>query len=132
MDRDRRRGGRVEVIVLLTAYILNANLRHRRQLLRLASQDSLTGLPNRRRTAELAKAALSATISAQQPVTVAIIDLEHFKAINDRYGHAAGDYVLREFARTSRESLRDSDILGRWGGEEFLLVMRRRPHSTRP
>ena len=116
----------VLVIVLLT-YILNANLRHRRQLLRLASQDSLTGLPNRRRTAELARAALTAAISAQQPLTVAIIDLDHFKAINDRYGHAAGDYVLREFARTSRESLRDSDILGRWGGEEFLLVM---PETT--
>lgn len=112
----------VLVIVLLT-YILNTNLRHRRQLQRLASQDSLTGLPNRRRTTELANAAITAAISAQQPLTVAIIDLDHFKAINDRYGHAAGDHVLREFARMSRESLRDSDILGRWGGEEFLLVM---------
>ena len=80
-------------------------------------------MPNRRRTAELAEAALTAAISAQQPLTIAIIDLDHFKAINDRYGHAAGDHVLREFARTSSESLRDSDILGRWGGEEFLLVM---------
>ena len=56
-------------------------------------------------------------------MTVAVIDLDHFKTINDRCGHAMGDHVLREFARASRGSLRAGDILGRWGGEEFLLVL---------
>jgi diguanylate cyclase (GGDEF)-like protein len=110
------------VIALLT-YILIANLRHRRELVRLASLDSLTGLPNRRRTAELATAALNHAIEGRRPLTLAVIDLDHFKTINDRCGHATGDYVLREFARLSRDALRTSDIFGRWGGEEFLLVM---------
>jgi diguanylate cyclase (GGDEF)-like protein len=89
----------------------------------LASLDSLTGLPNRRRTAELATEALGAATASLKPLTIAIIDMDHFKFINDHCGHATGDYVLREFARLGRESLRDCDVLGRWGGEEFLLVM---------
>jgi diguanylate cyclase (GGDEF)-like protein len=56
-------------------------------------------------------------------LTLAIIDMDHFKFINDRCGHATGDYVLREFARLGRESVRGADVLGRWGGEEFLLIM---------
>ena len=57
--------------------------------------------------------------------------MDHFKVINDRCGHAAGDYVLKEFARAGREALRDTDILGRWGGEEFLLVMPDTPVELR-
>jgi diguanylate cyclase (GGDEF)-like protein len=114
------------VIVLLT-YILIANLRYRRELVRLANQDGLTGLPNRRRTAELAAEALRHAMEQQRPLTVAVIDLDHFKAINDHCGHATGDYVLKEFARQGRDALRASDILGRWGGEEFLLVMPETP-----
>ena len=104
-------------------YFLIANRRYRHQLVKLASVDSLTGLPNRRRTAELAEAALQAASVTKMPVTIALIDMDHFKAINDRWGHATGDHVLKEFARAGREVLRESDILGRWGGEEFLLVM---------
>jgi diguanylate cyclase (GGDEF)-like protein len=111
------------LVIALLSYILITDLRHRRQLVRLAMEDTLTGMPNRGRTMELATAALQAAAAQQWPLTVAIIDLDHFKTINDRCGHAAGDYVLREFARLSRGSLRTGDILGRWGGEEFLLVL---------
>jgi diguanylate cyclase (GGDEF)-like protein len=90
---------------------------------RLASLDGLTGLPNRRRTAELATEALSRAKATNSPLTIAIIDMDHFKIINDRCGHATGDLVLKEFARVGRESLRAADVLGRWGGEEFLLIM---------
>ncbi len=110
-------------VIALLIYFLIANRRYRQQLVKLASQDSLTGLPNRRRTAELAAAALQIAGESQKPLTIAIIDMDHFKVINDRCGHAAGDHVLKEFARAGREALRESDILGRWGGEEFLLVM---------
>jgi len=111
------------LVIALLSYILISNLRHRRQLMRLATEDTLTGMPNRGRTAQLAMAALEAAAAEQRPLTVAIIDLDHFKDINDRCGHATGDFVLREFARVSRGSLRAGDILGRWGGEEFLLIL---------
>jgi diguanylate cyclase (GGDEF)-like protein len=115
------------LVIALLIYFLVTNLRFRQQLVRLASQDGLTGLPNRRRTAELATAALSAATASQKFLTIAIIDMDHFKFINDRCGHATGDYVLREFARLGRECLRPGDVLGRWGGEEFLLIM---PEAT--
>jgi diguanylate cyclase (GGDEF)-like protein len=111
------------LVIALLSYILIMNLRHRRQLVRLATEDNLTGMPNRGRTMQLATAALAAAAAQHRPLTVAVIDLDHFKTINDRCGHAAGDYVLREFARVSRGSLRSADILGRWGGEEFLLIL---------
>jgi diguanylate cyclase (GGDEF)-like protein len=111
------------LVIALLIYFLIANRRYRQQLVKLASQDSLTGLPNRRCTAELAAAALANAAATESPLTIAIIDMDHFKIINDRCGHATGDFVLKEFARVGREALRDSDVLGRWGGEEFLLVM---------
>jgi len=115
------------LVIALLIYFLVTNLRFRQQLVRLASQDGLTGLPNRRRTVELANAALAEANASHTPLTIAIIDMDHFKFINDRCGHATGDYVLKEFARMGRESLRAGDVLGRWGGEEFLLVM---PEAT--
>jgi diguanylate cyclase (GGDEF)-like protein len=110
------------VIGLLTIQI-NAIRRHRRQLAIFANQDSLTGLPNRRHAYELATAAMEEAGATHIPFTVALIDLDHFKSINDRCGHAAGDKVLKEFALACRAAVRDTDVLGRWGGEEFLLVM---------
>jgi len=114
------------VIALLT-YLLVINRRYRRQLVQLATEDSLTGLPNRGRTAALATRALLLAFERQEPLCIALIDLDRFKAINDRYGHAAGDRVLQEFATMARNSIRASDTLGRWGGEEFLLVL---PNTT--
>ena len=102
-------------VIALLIYFLIANRRYRQQLVKLASQDSLTGLPNRRRTAELAAAALQIAGESQKPLTIAIIDMDHFKVINDRCGHAAGDHVLKEFARAGREALRESDILAAVG-----------------
>lgn len=111
------------LVIALLSYILITNLRHRRQLMRLATEDNLTGMPNRGRTVELATAALQAAAAQPRPLTVAIIDLDHFKTVNDLCGHATGDFVLKEFARVSRGSLRAGDTLGRWGGEEFLLIL---------
>jgi diguanylate cyclase (GGDEF)-like protein len=109
-------------VALLTALLIGAR-RHRRQLAMLANIDSLTGLPNRRHTAQLAGAALEQSTRAGEPLTIAVIDIDHFKSINDRCGHAGGDHVLREFARQTRATLRVTDTFGRWGGEEFLVAM---------
>lgn len=111
------------LVIALLAWMLIANRRYHRQLVRLADQDSLTGLPNRRHTAERATIALSSATASCGPVTIALIDLDHFKSVNDKYGHAVGDHVLKEFARLASGALRASDTLGRWGGEEFLLVL---------
>ncbi len=110
------------IIILLVLHAISIR-RHRRQLALLANTDSLTGLPNRRRTYELGKEAMAKALEDKLPLTVAVVDLDHFKSINDRFGHAGGDRVLQEFARVCRESIRAEDILGRWGGEEFLIVM---------
>jgi diguanylate cyclase (GGDEF)-like protein len=85
--------------------------------------DYLTGLSNRRHFVELAERELARAIRFQRPLTLLEIDFDHFKAINDTWGHRAGDMVLQEMSRVLRQVLRDEDILGRIGGEEFAVVM---------
>jgi diguanylate cyclase (GGDEF)-like protein len=91
------------------------------ELSRLADEDSLTGLANRR----AAERALSVALEGPNPAPLALlfIDIDHFKAINDRYGHAMGDRVLRECAQLMRQGSRSQDVAARWGGEEFLLIL---------
>jgi diguanylate cyclase (GGDEF)-like protein len=88
----------------------------------LATQDELTGLPNRRHMLALLKAEQSRRQRSEQPMSLVLLDLDHFKRINDNYGHQAGDVVLMGFADAARGTLRGSDVLSRWGGEEFLLM----------
>lgn len=88
-----------------------------------ATQDELTGLPNRRHIHEWMPQEIERTHRAGGRLCLAIIDLDRFKGINDKFGHAVGDEVLRVFARETRAALRAGDVLARWGGEEFLLVM---------
>ena len=110
-------------VAALLTWMLIANQRQRRELLRLANQDPLTLLPNRRCAAKLARAALDSAAVTLRPVTIALIDLDHLKNINDRCGHEVGEYVLKEFARRARARLRTFDTLGRWGCQVFLLVL---------
>ncbi len=91
----------------------------------LATSDVLTGLLNRRSMTEFMESELSRAVRGGQPVCVAIIDLDHFKRVNDLHGHRMGDEVLRGFAAVAVGELRQVDRLARWGGEEFLLLM---PH----
>jgi diguanylate cyclase (GGDEF)-like protein len=104
--------------------------RHKRAqeaLLRLANTDALTGVANRRRFFELAHHEFERAIRYRSALTVLMADIDHFKAINDRHGHAAGDVVLRSFVKTVCEALRDADFIGRVGGEEFAVLL---PHTT--
>jgi diguanylate cyclase (GGDEF)-like protein len=83
-----------------------------------ASTDSLTGLVNRRTL----ESQVRGLINQKRKISLAVADLDHFKAINDTHGHEAGDRALRLFSQVSTKSLRDEDILARWGGEEFVFV----------
>ena len=93
------------------------------ELRNLAVTDSLTGLFTRRHLLEMgAREAIRAARNGS-PLSLVIIDLDHFKTVNDRYGHAAGDRALQVFAQICRENLRETDVLGRIGGEEFAVVL---------
>ena len=92
-------------------------------LVHQAIRDPLTGVFSRRSGEEMLGLLQLQAQRAHQPLSLAFIDLDHFKAINDRYGHLAGDQVLRHFAALMLARLRRSDILVRWGGEEFVLLM---------
>jgi len=94
-----------------------------RQLEELALTDSLTGLPNRRAIDFWASRELSAAVRHDFPIWVIMADLDHFKSINDVHGHDAGDIVLKGFAEILKSNTRKSDICGRLGGEEFLVVI---------
>ena len=88
-----------------------------------ATIDPLTGLLNRRAFQENAVALCQLQAARAAPVSLLMFDLDHFKSINDRFGHAAGDEVLRVFAQVARNSMRANDIIGRLGGEEFAAIV---------
>jgi len=93
------------------------------QLETLVSIDSLTGLYNRRAFQTLVDKELSRAKRHVLPVTLAIIDIDHFKSINDTYGHTVGDDVLRQIAEELTANMRNEDVICRWGGEEFVILM---------
>jgi diguanylate cyclase (GGDEF)-like protein len=90
---------------------------------RQALVDGLTGLANRRAAADALHAEAARAERLETPFSVVLADLDGFKDLNDAYGHAVGDEALRTFAAVLRETLRESDVAGRWGGEEFLLLL---------
>ena len=90
----------------------------------LAVTDPVTGLWNRRRSTDLLAADLAQARNTGQPMTLLMIDIDHFKVINDTHGHQTGDRVLIEVARRLRDNLRGTDVVGRWGGEEFVVLLR--------
>ncbi len=90
---------------------------------RQALIDGLTGIANRRGCEDALAHEIARSDRMVAPLTLVVADLDDFKQINDRYGHDAGDDVLREFASVLRRTLRESDLAGRWGGEEFVLLL---------
>jgi diguanylate cyclase (GGDEF)-like protein len=91
-----------------------------------ARTDQLTSLPNRRHLDDVIVAAMSAGDRHAVPVSLLMIDLDHFKRVNDTYGHTTGDHVLQHVAALLQAAVRTEDVVGRWGGEEFLAVL---PHT---
>jgi len=89
----------------------------------MAARDELTGVANRRSLMDVLKQQKNRVDRYGKTFSVLMIDIDHFKRINDTYGHHAGDVVLRSFANTAAASLRDTDVFGRYGGEEFLAIV---------
>ena len=103
---------------------MNREIEEKNELLEAAARtDFLTGLPNRRAVEEYAAKQLGGAIRHRFPLWVILADLNKFKAVNDQYGHLAGDEVLKRFAAVLKKSTRASDICGRLGGDEFILVV---------
>jgi diguanylate cyclase (GGDEF)-like protein len=94
-----------------------------RRLDRLARVDGLTGTQNRRATGEQLAAAHASARAARECISVLMVDVDHFKRINDTYGHVAGDEAIIAVAGRMQRALRPFDVLGRWGGEEFLVIL---------
>ena len=116
------------ICLLVTAVVLTlvslVVRRYQQRIAALATTDSLTNLPNRRGFELHVEQALQEAQRDSSPLCAVMLDLDNFKQINDRHGHLAGDEVLRSFAERLRAALRQSDILCRWGGEEFILLLK--------
>jgi len=118
----------VQLILLSTAYLLSIALyigyqRSRLRIKKLAERDFLTGLYNRKKFNELLNREIDRSLRYNHTFSLAMIDIDHFKEVNDKHGHKVGDKVLVEFADVIKENLRVSDIYARWGGEEFIVLM---------
>ena len=111
----------VQAIALQAAQAL-ARIRLQEELAHLALHDQLTGLANRALLREHIDSALATAERTTQPVAMMFLDLDGFKPVNDRLGHTTGDEVLREVARRLRSVVRDSDVIGRFGGDEFIVL----------
>lgn len=110
--------GRIWLFTDITADLLMAA-----ELRRLASSDPLTGVPNRRHFEERSAQIIAAREATGRSVAVLMLDVDHFKKINDTHGHPIGDEVLKVVARRCREALRDRDLFARFGGEEFIALL---------
>ncbi|RAI72544.1 GGDEF domain-containing protein [Pseudomonas fluorescens] len=113
------------LVTLIVLALLNRVIkRFQDKIQAQATLDSLTELPNRRGFDLLAAQAMLEARREPKPLTALLLDLDHFKALNDTYGHLAGDQVLIGFARDLESCLRHSDIVCRWGGEEFIVLLK--------
>ena len=118
--------GSVTILLLLlfiTIFLLARNLKLSKRLKQIASHDALTGILNRRYFLELGLNQIDRTIRLKKDCFLIIFDLDHFKIVNDTYGHQAGDKVLRDVAQRVKKSVRPYDLFGRYGGEEFIMLM---------
>lgn len=118
----------ISSVVLFLVYL--SMRRYQRHIAALATTDTLTELPNRRGFNLLANQAIVEAQREQSPLSALLIDLDNFKDLNDSHGHLAGDEVLRGFARNLQQDLRQSDIICRWGGEEFILLLKDTDSTT--
>lgn len=115
--------GRLEMELALAQMEMGHRLKIEEELRVWATTDSLTGIANRRHFLDMADREIQRTRRYGRPLSVLILDADHFKAINDQYGHAVGDETLKAIVRVAATCLRDADLLGRLGGEEFGALL---------
>ncbi|MFN8078646.1 MAG: GGDEF domain-containing protein [Kineosporiaceae bacterium] len=117
--------GQVDVAAALVAQAMTAHDRAElfAQVQALAVADELTGIANRRHFFEVAQRDVAAAVRARRPVVALMVDIDHFKAVNDTYGHPTGDDVIRVVAQRLSSAIRTTDVIGRYGGEEFALLL---------
>jgi two-component system, cell cycle response regulator len=89
----------------------------------LAMRDGLTGLLNRRAAEEYAESEFNLALRKERVLSIIMLDIDYFKSVNDRFGHKFGDLTLQQVAKILKEDLRNYDRVGRWGGEEFILIL---------
>lgn len=111
------------ILVSSVSFLLMQKERADHVAQQLASRDPLTGAFNRRTFVELAEQQLARARRLDAPLSIVLMDVDHFKSVNDRHGHLAGDGVLRRFADVVRDQLRQQDVFVRYGGEEFCLLL---------
>jgi diguanylate cyclase (GGDEF)-like protein len=122
-ERNKRHLRQLQKIVRISDHY-QTMLRELNETLKVsASQDHLTGLPNRRLMMERLSAEAALNPRRIAPFSLALIDIDHFKSINDSYGHDVGDHVLIEMSQIMNDNLRSYDVCARWGGEEFLVLL---------
>jgi polar amino acid transport system substrate-binding protein len=109
-------------ISILYLYHYSQLKKYNHLLLKLAETDKLTGLYNRSKLDKMLREKYELFLRYNTPCGVAILDIDHFKNINDTYGHQTGDSVLVEISQLMAHSIRTTDVVGRWGGEEFLIL----------
>lgn len=134
VDQNRRKSGELKKALVRVQHLnqaLEERVRQRtqelfdanQQLQTLALTDELTGIPNRRRMRVLGEEEARRSERSGRPFSVMLMDIDHFKRVNDQYGHAVGDECLKAFVRAIAPSLRSIDRFGRWGGEEFMIIV---------
>lgn len=127
----------VLLMILQKNILTELRLRHDHEALRKLSEafekqsitDTLTGANNRMKFDNALQTEMKTAIRYQTPLALIMYDIDHFKQINDTYGHQTGDYVLKELTRLVAGNIRSSDMLARWGGEEFMIIV---PHDPNP
>lgn len=119
--------GAMLILVFLAGYYYYLNIQAEAALHKMASTDPLTGLRNRRAVHEVIRQEECRVRRTSEPLAFALCDIDHFKSVNDTHGHDAGDEVLKAVSKALSDSVREMDVVARWGGEEFLVVMPNTP-----
>ncbi|HJK89569.1 MAG TPA: GGDEF domain-containing protein [Polyangiaceae bacterium LLY-WYZ-15_(1-7)] len=124
-DYQLRRGDQIKVGDTIFKFLSGSDMeaQYHETIYKMTIVDGLTGVNNKRYLLETMEREIPRARRHERPLTLVMFDIDHFKHINDTYGHLAGDYVLKEMAQLVKNRLRPDDVLGRYGGEEFAVLL---------